>query len=172
MKTYQITDPAVIDRLQDAQRVVDWLLAVEGPALADAAVVGSMVETLPHWVEWAGDAAAHHVFTALSNGTQRDEAETDGLLHESHEAVRGSFETLLAALRGREQRSLRVAVEARTAVDEVARRVFGVDGETLIVALSPVELRTKIPAEVIPDGEVVTEMVEVLLGKLAPEAEP
>lgn len=166
VKTYQITDPAVMDRLQDAQRVVAWLLAIEGPALADADAVGMMVETLPHWIACAGDAASHHVFRALGDCTQRDETEIDGLLHESHEAVRESFETLLVALREREHRNLRAAVEARAAVDEVARRVFGVDGETLVGALSPVELRATIPAEIVADGEVVAEMVEMLLGCL------
>jgi hypothetical protein len=124
MKTYQITDPAIMDRLQDAQRVVAWLLAVERPALADAAAVGVMVETLPYWIGFAGDAASRHVFKALSDGAQRGETEIDGLLTESHEAVCESFETLLAALREREHHSLRVAAEARAAVDEV----FGVDG--------------------------------------------
>jgi hypothetical protein len=113
MKTYRITDPAVMDSLQDARRVGVWLLAIEGPALADAAAVGLMVTRLPYWVEWAGDAASRHVFNALSDGTQRGEAEVDGLLTRSHEAVCESFETLLAALREREHSSLRVAAEAR-----------------------------------------------------------
>lgn len=93
MKTYQITDPAVMGRLRDAQRAVAWLLAIEGPALADAAAVGMVADTLPNWVACAGDAAAHHVFRALSDCAQRSEAEIDGLLYESHEAVREPFDT-------------------------------------------------------------------------------
>jgi hypothetical protein len=166
MKAYRITDPAVMDCLQDTQRVVMWLLAVERPALADANAVGVMVEILPNWIGFAGDAASHHVFKAMRDDAQRGEAEIDGLLTKSEEAVRESFETLLAALREREHRGLRVAAEARAAVDEVAHRVFGVDGRTLVGALSPVELQAEIPAEVVPDREVVAEMVEMLLDYL------
>jgi hypothetical protein len=171
--TYRITDPAIMDRLGDARRLVDWWFAVERPVLADAAVVGLMVETLPRWVGTAGDAASWQVFNALSdNGARSSEGEMDELLGAAHEAVRESFDALLDALEQRERSALGTALAARAALDEVSRRLFGVDGATLIAAILPGELQTTISAEVAPDAAVVTEMVEVLLGKLAPEAEP
>jgi hypothetical protein len=171
--TYRITEPAIMDRLGDARRLVEWWFAVERPVLADAAVVGLMVETLPRWVGTAGDAASWQLFTALTdNGVQGGEGEMDELLGAAHEAVRESFDALLGALKERERSVLGTAVAARAALDEVSRRLFGVDGATLIAAILPGELQTTISAEVAPDGAVVAEMVEVLLGKLAPEAEP
>jgi hypothetical protein len=163
----------VTDRLDDAHRLVSWALAVERPALADAATVEVMLATLPRWVELAADAASWHVYKALSAGGVRiSDDELDGLLEVAHDAVRERFDALLDALQQRSRCCARSVVETWSAIDQVSRELFGVDGETLAAAMLPAELRTTVTIDVAPDPHTVAEIMTMLLAKLGPEGEP
>ena len=170
---YRITDPRVTERLDDAHRLVAWALAVERPALADKATVDVMLNILPRWVELAAEAASWHVHKALSAGGARiSNDEVDGLLDATHDAVRERFDALLDALQQRARCCARTVVETWSAIDQVSRELFGVDGETLAAAMLPAELRTTVTIDVAPDPQAVAAIVTMLLAKLGPEAEP
>jgi hypothetical protein len=170
---YRITDPRVTDPLDDAHRLVSWALAVERPALADAATADVMLNILPRWVGLAAEAASWHVYKALTaDGVPISNDELDGLLDAAHDAVRERFDALLDALQQRARCCVHSVVETWSAVDQVSRALFGVDGETLAAAMLPAELRTTVTIDVAPDPHAVAEIVTMLLAKLGPEGEP
>ena len=170
---YRITDPRVTDRLDDAHRLVSWALAVERPALTDAATVDVMLTILPGWVGLAAEAASWHVYKALTaDGVRIGDDQLDGLLDAAHDAVRERFDALLDALQQRARCCVHSVVETWSAVDQVSRELFGVDGETLAAAMLPAALRTTVTIDVAPDPHAVAEIVRILLAKLRPEGEP
>jgi hypothetical protein len=110
--------------------------------------------------------------SSCGGGVRISDDEVDGLLEAAHDAVRERFDALLYALQQRARSCARSVLETWSAIDQVSRELFGVDGETLAAAMLPAELRTTVTIDVAPNPQAVAAIVTMLLAKLGPEAEP